>query len=76
MAEPKVEVEVEDTSYIDRMKEELSALDEKIGKAQEFVKSDKFKTITSLEQQMLYMQISTMSTYGAILHTRITLVEN
>ncbi len=70
------EVEVKDTSYIDRMEKELSALDEKITKAQEFVASDKFKTITSLEQQLLYMQISTMSTYGAILHTRITLVEN
>lgn len=67
--------ETEELSFIDRMEIELSMLDEKLAKLQEFVKGDIFKTLTALEQQLMFIQMSTMSTYGATLSTRIDLAK-
>ncbi len=69
MAKP--ETDVNELSFMDRMDIELAMLDEKLAKLNEFVKGDVFKTITPLEQQLLFIQMSTMSTYGATLSTRI-----
>ena len=62
-------------TFIDRMEDELHELDDKLIKAQKFTKTDVFKALTGLERQLLYIQISTMSTYGATLSTRIDLAK-
>ena len=62
----------EETS-IDRMEVELAELDKKVSSLGLFVATDKFKELSPMEQQLLYIQISTMSTYGATLSTRIDL---
>ena len=67
--------EVGELSFIDRMEIEIRQLDDKIDKLQEFTRGDVFKTITPLEQQLMFIQVSTMSTYGATLATRISLAK-
>ena len=69
-------LEPETTTFVDRMQLELVQLDDKIAKAVAFTKLDTFtKLLTPLEQQLLYIQISTMSTYGATLSARISLAK-
>ena len=58
-------------TFIDRMEVELAELDKKIDSLGLFVATDKFKELSPIEQQLLYIQMSTMSTYGATLSTRI-----
>ena len=67
--------EQKEPDFINRMDLELHELDEKLVKAQKFTNTDKFKALTGLEKQLLYIQISTMSTYGATLSTRIDLAK-
>ena len=66
---------LKEPDFIDRMELELQELDDKLVKAQKFTNTDKFKALTGLEKQLLYIQISTMSTYGATLSTRIDLAK-
>ncbi len=68
-------VEAGELSFIDRMEIELKLLDENLVKLTEFTKGEIFKTVTPLEQQLMYIQISVMSTYGATLATRISLAK-
>jgi len=68
--------EAGELSFIDRMDIELHQLDERITKLQEFIQEEVFKTLPAIEQQLLYIQVSTMSTYGATLSTRIDIARN
>ena len=67
--------EAGELSFIDKMEIEIRQLDDKIDKLQEFTKGDVFKTLSSMERQLMYIQVSTMSTYGATLATRISLAK-
>jgi len=62
--------------FLARMEVELHQLDEKVEKLQEFVQGEVFETLPAIEKQLLYIQVSTMSTYGATLSTRIDLAKN
>ena len=66
---------LKEPDFIDRMELELQELDDRLVKAQKFTATDIFKALTGLEKQLLYIQISTMSTYGATLSTRIDLAK-
>jgi len=68
--------EAGELTFIDRMDIELHQLDEKIGKLQEFIRGETFEPLPAIEKQLLYIQVSTMSTYGATLSTRIDIIKN
>ena len=65
--------EAGELTFLDRMEIELRQLDDRIIKLQVFIEGDVFGSLSSIEKQLLYIQVSTMSTYGATLSTRISI---
>jgi len=63
-------------AFLSRMVVELEELDKKIEKLQEFTEGEVFKELSAIEKQLLYIQVSTMSTYGATLSTRIDITRS
>ena len=62
--------------FLSRMIVELAELDSKIEKLQEFTEGEVFTALPAIEKQLLYIQVSTMSTYGATLSTRIDITKS
>jgi len=64
-------------AYIDRMEDELKELDEKLLKLDTFTKEKEgvFSKLPGSDRQLLYIQMSTMSTYGATLSMRISIAK-
>ena len=58
-------------TFVDRMRQERNELDERIRKAIEFTKSDKFKTLSGTERFLLEGQIASMQAYYNYLQLRI-----
>ena len=59
----------ESSTFLERMEVELTQLDYKVAKLQKFTQGKVFETLPAIEKQLLYIQVSTMSTYGATLST-------
>lgn len=59
------------SDFIVRLIEEESQLDEKIGKLDAFIKSEKFKTVDAIQQSLLKVQIHAMVAYSQCLHQRL-----
>lgn len=63
-------------SFVDRMIAEHRELNERIFKLKEFIKSEKFDTLNSENQSLLYAQLHAMETYCIILTRRIKINTN
>ena len=66
------------SDFRERLREELEELDEKIEKLKTFVedKEGVFQTLPALDRQLMFIQLTTMSNYGALLATRISLIDS
>ena len=62
-------------AFINRMEEELAELDDRMAKLKKFLETDTYKGLPTMERQLLNIQVSTMSVYGATLYTRLDLVK-
>jgi hypothetical protein len=58
--------------YQERVVQEKTELDIKIGKLNSFIESPKFYTVTQLERRHLIRQMQAMGTYSDILGERIS----
>jgi len=56
---------------IEKLQKELDELDKKSKKLEKFMETDEFAELNDMERQLMYIQLTTMSTYGATLYTRI-----
>ena len=56
---------------IEELQEELDTLDNKSKALEKFIETEVFHKLSDMERQLMYIQLTTMSTYGAILYTRI-----
>lgn len=63
------------STFKDRLLEEKSQLDERGSKLESFIKSEKFETVTSVQQTLLKIQLQAMVTYGQCLMERILWLE-
>ena len=59
------------TGFVDRMKLELEALNEKVSKLSDFLASGKVNNLPGEDQDLLYAQHDAMRTYGRILDIRL-----
>jgi len=59
------------SDFIERLKDEKHALQEKTEKLDAFVNSEMFNSVSSKQQSLLVVQLSAMLTYGTILEERI-----
>ena len=57
--------------YITRMEKELEALEELRGKGEDFVVTDTFNSLLTIDQRLLFAQLSAMETYSEVLYARI-----
>ena len=58
-----------------RLIEEKEQLNERIEKLESFVGSDKFSSISAVQQSLLNVQLQSMRTYSQVLVERIAWVE-
>ncbi len=58
-------------TFVDRMREERNQLGERIMKGIDFIKSEKFKTLSATERYLIEGQISSMQAYFNYLQLRI-----
>lgn len=58
-------------TFLDRLKDEMNKLDEKIDKLDTFIMSDKFKELSQIQQVLLNVQVSAMETYWKCLAERL-----
>lgn len=61
-------------TFVSRLKDEKSQLDEKIGKLGSFIQSDPFKNIDARQQELLRCQYFIMQSYTDVLERRIELL--
>ena len=64
----------EDFSFVERMQKEQDELDIKRVKLQEFIDSEKFKSLDEENQSLLCMQLNCMANYEMILERRLYLI--
>ena len=62
-------------AFVQRMHDELEALEEKIDKLHTFTLSDNFNDLSEKAQILLTTQLSAMSTYYGVLTMRIDLYQ-
>ena len=62
-------------TFVDRMREEIKQLEERIIKAREFTSSDQYCTLSPTERYLLEGQISSMQAYYNYLQLRINYYE-
>lgn len=60
------------STFIERLQTEMSELDDKIEKLSEFLLSDNFMKIDSVQQTLLRIQHSAMITYRHCLNERLS----
>ena len=63
------------SDYVSRMNEELSELNIKINKLDDFIGSSKFMEIEYTQKELLIAQFNTMKAYQSILDIRINLAK-
>lgn len=59
------------SDFLDRLKQEQTELNDKIGKLVGFVNSDNFNNITTFQQEMLKKQLSYMKGYASCVNLRL-----
>lgn len=64
---------MENKDFIERMEVELKELEEKLEKLDKFMESEKFQTLSDLNQTLLFDQAESMADYAKILKRRIKL---
>lgn len=58
-------------SFIKRMENELETLDTMRGNGEDFIITSAFNNLDTLDQRLLFAQLSVMESYSEILYTRI-----
>lgn len=59
-------------TFMERMIEEQSQLDERLNKLSDFIDDYKFNTIAPIQQSLLLIQLHAMRTYSQCLRSRLT----
>lgn len=72
----KVKIHNYMSTFKDRLLEEKAQLDERGNKLETFIKSEKFDSVTKVQQTLLKIQLQAMVTYGQCLMERITWLDN
>lgn len=60
----------EKPDFVKRLEEEITELQDKLGKLVKYLDSDKFESLPEKQQVLLAMQANTMTTYLGILSLR------
>lgn len=63
------------STFKDRLVEEKSQVDERGEKLYAFIQSEKFSTVTPVQQSLLKIQLTAMVTYGKCLEERLAWLE-
>lgn len=63
------------STFKDRLLEEKTQLDERCGKLNAFIKSEKFETVHNVQQSLLKIQLDAMRTYSQCLAERLLWLE-
>ena len=64
------------STFIERLLQEETKLNEKRAKLELFINSEAFKEIEKEQQSLLYIQANAMATYSEVLNQRIILINN
>jgi hypothetical protein len=62
------------STFIERLLQEETELNEKKSKLESFIGTENFKTIAKEQQALLKIQVNAMTTYSEVLNQRIILI--
>ena len=64
------------STFIERLLQEETELNEKKAKLESFIGTENFKTIAKEQQALLKVQVNAMATYSEVLNQRIIQINN